>query len=617
MKILFFILLTCLLIDNQALSQAALKMPQFPKYEMVEKRYMGIYELNNPDNEYLFSLAKKSDGWHILKIDIRTREIINDDLYWDAKTSKYLQLDHPKKNTDYERFKEEFYQNRIAPYYTSIIPFWGYPGWEMDVITTYSNKKNLSDSLLNGIGRSYSSLARNLLSEMDFTDKLNHYELPKGQNALNQEQLATYRKYSAKAVEFYERLWKINPDFENKVADSKNMFANEVMTSFLDLRTFQNEQAAQLQLRNGLYDAFYIELAKNYLNACDSNAILFTFGDIDTYPLLYVQEVEDFRKDVLIVQSVFLNYGRYVNHLANFEGEAKKLFLTVDTNTYKSEESSYFPVIEKFGGITVKQALLHASSTNDEDKYEFSNGQKLNYFPSRKIRIPITDSLINSGDSSINIEISTSYILNNEFSALDIINTNCNKRPIYFTHSFNFFRYNGLEHYLENIGLVYKLTNIKKEQIEEYNKVERMNIDKLYDLFSNTSSFSALNTLPDKNFITRNRIISFYRRIFGILAKQLIKSNKKDKALEVINLAYTSFPFESIAPDYYSLPLLEAFYMLGERKKASNISNLYALNIKKRMSSKKKGTMQDVSRKQRLSFELNSLNNLVLKYSNK
>lgn len=591
-------------------------MPAFPQYKVVEERYMRTYELHNPDKNHMYSLAKKSDGWHILKMDIRTKEVLNDDLYWNAKTSKYIQLDHPKKSVDYERFKEEFYQNKIAPYYSAIIPFWGYPGWEMDVIKTYSNKSDLSDSLLNGVGRSYSSLSRNLLTDMDFTDKENQFILPKGQNALNSEQLSKYRQYSAKAVEFYENLWKTNPDFENKVTDAKNMFANEVMTSFLDLRIYQNEQVAQEQLQTGLYDSFYIELAKNYLNACDSNAILFTFGDIDTYPLLYVQEVEGFRQDILIVQSVFLHYGRYVNHLANFKGNANKLFLTVDTTKYKNEEFLYFPVIDKLGTINARDALLFASSSNDEQKYEFSNGQKLNYFPSRKIQIPICKSLVNLGDSSINIEINTSYILNNEFCALDIINTNCNKRPIYFTHSFSFFRYNGLENYLENIGLVYKLTNIKKEEIDGFNKVERMDSEKLYSLYSNKSSFSALNTLPVKNFKTRNRIISFYRRIFGMLAKQLIKENKKDKASVIANVAYKSFPFTRIDPDYYSLPLLEAFYMLGERKKASNISNLYAMNIKSRMSLKEKGTMKDVSRKQRLNYELNSLNKLVLKYSN-
>src|SRR4030095_8660947 len=57
------------------------------------------------------------------------------------------------------------------------------------------------------------------------------------------------------------------------------------------------------------------DLAKDYLESCAPNAILFTFGDNDTYPLWYAQEVENVRPDIRIINTSLLGIDWYINQL--------------------------------------------------------------------------------------------------------------------------------------------------------------------------------------------------------------------------------------------------------------------------------------------------------------
>ncbi|MEK7199565.1 MAG: DUF2723 domain-containing protein, partial [Bacteroidota bacterium] len=57
------------------------------------------------------------------------------------------------------------------------------------------------------------------------------------------------------------------------------------------------------------------DLAKDYLESCAPNAILFSYGDNDTYPLWYAQEVEGIRPDIRVINFSLLGIDWYINEL--------------------------------------------------------------------------------------------------------------------------------------------------------------------------------------------------------------------------------------------------------------------------------------------------------------
>nr|WP_315189736.1 DUF2723 domain-containing protein [uncultured Flavobacterium sp.] len=333
--------------------------------------------------------------------------------------------------------------------------------------------------------------------------------------------------------------------------------------------------------RSNRYTA--VALAKSYLTSCDPNAILFTIGDNDTFPLWYAQEIEKVRTDVKIVNTSLFMTDWYIDQMKTKTYESEPLPVSFNHNEYVGDKLDYVAHIPKIESRWDIKDFINFIK-NPESTVEMQNGQTIHFYPTNKIRITINknDIIKNKVVSPkyydsivpyIDIDIKGSALYKNRLMMLDLIANNNWKRPIYFSNgAFDAEDYLWMKDYLQLEGMAYKLVPIKTPLPKDGSPLDMgmIDSDKLYNNvmkmdWGNSESPSIYHD-PE----TRKNSIN-YRSYLARLMNQLIVEGKKEKAKNIIDLAMAKMPLEKF--DYYSLvdPFAKGYYAIGEKAKAQDL----------------------------------------------
>lgn len=324
------------------------------------------------------------------------------------------------------------------------------------------------------------------------------------------------------------------------------------------------------------------DCAINYLESCAPNAILFTNGDNDTFPLWYAQEVEGIRTDVRVVNLSLLQTDWYINQMrrAAYESAPVPFTIPAEKLTQRLREVVYL-FDKNQGPMHLKKAIEFVSSDDLANKFEYGSSY-LDYLPTKQFYIPVDsmkvmqNKVVSVKDTgrlakSINWSIGRSAITKNDLMVLDLIAHNDWKRPIYFAVTTGSEAYIGLEKYFQLEGLAYRFVPVKQNENEEMGG-GRVNTEVMYNNIMNKFLWGGMDK-PGVN-LDENcmRMAGNLRMQMSILANALIAEGKNSKAKAVLDRCLEKMPNENVPFDATLFTITAGYYQLGETKKANELA---------------------------------------------
>ena len=334
--------------------------------------------------------------------------------------------------------------------------------------------------------------------------------------------------------------------------------------------------------RSGRYLAR--DVACNYLNSCAPDAILFTNGDNDTFPLWYAQEVEDVRTDIRVCNLMLLNTDWYIDQMKNRTHESAPLPVSFPSKKYFDGVNNQVFIVEKTKDpVDIKTIIEWVNSDNPATKVQVSATESLDIIPSRTIRIPvdaakvISAGVVKPEDADkivpyIDIKLKGSSIMKSSLIVLDILANNDWKRPIYFVTGYHSDAL-GLEEYFQLEGLAYRLVPIKSQN-KSWLEYGRVDTEILYNNMMKKFLWRGAKEKGvdvDYNH-TRTLIVVKARYNYARLAKAFIEQGKYEKAKEVLDYCMDTFPLDKIKFDMYMPDIIEAYLMAGATEKGIALS---------------------------------------------
>ena len=353
-----------------------------------------------------------------------------------------------------------------------------------------------------------------------------------------------------------------------------------------------------------------VDFAKNYLDSLEENAILFTNGDNDTFPLWYVQEVEGYRTDVRICNLSLLNTDWYIDQMKRQAYESAPLPILMDEESYRQGTRDVV-VLDRPANTAAPYLDLETAMTfalDDTKTRAFGGGKSYSVLPSHSFRIPVDSAalvkhnVLNPEEmkrrvDALDFTLSGSngkpkgYILKSQFAVLDMIRGNNWERPIYFAVTTGPDSYMGLQSYFRLEGLAYRLVPIRYPQSENPNAYGGVASNTMYTNVMEKWSWGGMDNVEDGIYMDENnrRMVTNFRLQLSILAEELMKEGEPDRALDILEKVLTKMPEKNVPMSRVLMSVQGALLELASTSTAPGIK-VYDLSDERRALAKELGS---------------------------
>lgn len=343
------------------------------------------------------------------------------------------------------------------------------------------------------------------------------------------------------------------------------------------------------------------DYAKNYLDSCEPNAILFTYGDNDTFPIWYMQEVEGYRTDVRVINTQLAHSDWYAHQSMRKLYNSEALPFTVSYDNYNKGINDAVYVTNQIGERTeLIDILKFINSSDPQSKVnDTPDGRIYSLCPTTKLKITVDSvGLANSQYVPENLkkrmvktvewDIKSSYFGKGDLMMLDVIATNGFKRPVYFSAPYYVRNVLDASKYFHQEGVVYRFLPVMADSTF-IDGLGSVNTQKSYEVFMKAK----LDNVADPHvYVDRQTAINIMQisQNMRMLMEALKHEGKLKEAMDVADKMVTSFPNDKVPFDDSYLLLIETYYLNNAFDKGNKLANTlmdnygkltdYALSLK-------------------------------------
>jgi hypothetical protein len=316
------------------------------------------------------------------------------------------------------------------------------------------------------------------------------------------------------------------------------------------------------------------DYASNFLESCAKDAIIFTYGDNDTYPLWYAQEVEGIRRDVRVVNLSLIAVDWYIELLRRKVNDSPPIKMSIPQDAYRGKKRNqvfYFNESPQDELMSIQEWIKYIGG-NNPPRVRLQSGRSLEtHMPSRRVYIPVdVEAAIKNGTATIADSANLvnriplklqgkDYIIKDELAILDILSSNLWERPIYFAVTCRQEKLFGLDDYMRLEGLSLRITPVKGKSDGQYGIIGSGNVaaDSVYEHVMN--DFRWGNFDKRKMFVDRSYAPSVQSHQLAMrrAAQKLVQTGDTERAVNLIDKYFEVFPDMNFPYDY------RAFYMIS------------------------------------------------------
>jgi|GEM_PF-5475998 hypothetical protein len=418
-------LILLLLIAYSTSSEAQKRMPD---YDTVIAQFFSRYSHENTVKEIL-NFAKKKDGWYVEILNpSQDGKVESSQVFWSLQKGRYQVLENFLRATKDKPLEEKVNEQKYSAWYSaygySRCVYYGYEGWDIDVINDFGNASIDNDTLYESLARAYSQhmtrytwyqYGGKQIGDDTLQRKLDRLQMP------GDERVKKIIECTEKAIACYQKIFGRNKNYRGFAGTIESMVFDETVHGWLQLSMCNRPTEAERFLKMARMPQEDSLMATNMLNAIEPNAILITFGDNDIYPIYYLQEKHKIGTGVSVLHATLLSFPPYLDMMK------RKNYVQFSTTAegYGNPDYDYAFYSGRPSGKKLQIADFVARRRN-LSKVPATRGDSVQVYHEKELYMPFGNT------DTLRIRLPEQVYLN-DFILLDIIAHNLNERPIYFT----------------------------------------------------------------------------------------------------------------------------------------------------------------------------------------